>query len=474
MSLPVFTSFPSQGTAAQPLTAQVRPGPDESEGRVSGNSSSPQPLGGFDATTVTVGSMVGGGIFVVLPPVAGASGTAVAAALALAALVAWCSAVSTFLAGSGLRTAADTGRHRPDGGATRPDGGATRSAAKVLLGPYPGFFAGWTLLCALVPAASVLALTFGAYVLPDHPVPAAVGAAAAATTLVLLGLQHGTWLTRFVLAFVIGVLGFGVVVAFNESGQPSLPGAPEAAASASGLLEGAAFAYFAFAGYARMAAGGYSVREPDRLLPRILPAAVLVALGLYILVGQSLLAWFSSPASLALTPAPLREPVAAVGLGIGTGAVAVAAGAACLSGLWMLMEGCARTAGAMAADGDLPRVFGRTGRSRTPWPAAAAGGAVVVLLVLAVSPGTLLGLACFGLLLHAALANLCGYAVQQQRRRIPRAVNLVGMAGALVLALSLPPLVIVLMLIVLVFGLVVRLTIRRTPPRDPTGNVPQQ
>ena len=466
MSLPVFTSFPSQGTAAQPSTAQVRPGPDESEGRVSGNSAPPQPLGGFDATTVTVGSMVGGGIFAVLPPVAGASGTAVAAALALAALVACCSAASTFLISSGLRTGADAGGHRPDGG-------ATRTAAKVLLGPYPGFFAGWTLLCALLPAAAVLALTFGAYVLPDYPVPAAVGAAAAGTALVLFGLQHGTWLTRFVLAFVIGVLGFGVVVAFNESGQPPLPGAPETATSASGLLEGAAFAYFAFAGYARMAAGGYSVREPDRLLPRILPAAVLVTLGLYVLVGQSLLAWFSSPASLALTPAPLREPVAAVGLGIGTGAVAVAAGGACLSGLWMLMEGCARTAGAMAADGDLPRVFGRTGRSRTPWPAAAAGGAVVVLLVLAASPGTLLGLACFGLLLHAAVANLCGYAVQQRRRHIPRAVNLIGTAGALVLALSLPPLVIVLMLIVLVFGLVVRLTVRRAPPREPTGKLPQ-
>ncbi|WAP53089.1 amino acid permease [Arthrobacter sp. ATA002] len=243
-------------------------------------------------------------------------------------------------------------------------------------------------------------------------------------------------------------------------------GVLEDATPTAGLLQGAGFAYFAFAGYARLAAMGFRVREPDRLIPRVLPAAVLVTLGLYILVGQSLLAWFSEAGALAQSPAPLREPVAVVGLGIGTGAVAVAAAAAALSGVWVLVEGTARTAGAMAGDGDLPRLFGRTGGSRqVPWPAAAAAGAAVVVLVLTAELVTLLALACFGLLLHAAITNLCGYALDQRRWFTPRAVNLAGLAGALVTALSLPPFAILLMLIVLLSGLVVRLTVRR--PKDP-------
>lgn len=429
---------------------------------MSGSSGAKLPLGGFDATTVGIGCMVGGGIFVVLPPVANAAGFALAASLALAALVAYCTAASTFLLSAGLRISGH-----------RNAGGTARSAARVLLGPYMGFFTGWTMVCALVTSAAVLALTFGLYVVPDQARPAAAGAALAATALNLFGLQRSTWVIRFVLAFVIGVLGFGVVVAFNEAGgPPPQPGVLEEAESTTGLLRGAAFAFFAFAGYARLAAGGFRVRAPERNLPRAIPASIIVALVLYLLVALSLITWFQGPAGLAASVTPLREPVAAVGLGIGTGAVAIAAGAASLCGVWVLVEGSARTAAAMAGDGDLPRVFAHAGRKRSvPWPAVAAAGAAVVVLVLTISLGTLLGLACFALLLHAAITNLCGYSLEHRRWYTPRAVNLAGLAGALVTALSLPPLAIVLMLIVLVFGLVVRLTFRRSGAAPPTDGI---
>ncbi|MBP3043390.1 amino acid permease [Arthrobacter jiangjiafuii] len=419
---------------------------------MSGSLAGKPPLGGFDATTVGIGCMVGGGIFVVLPRIAEAAGFAVAASLALAALVAYCSAASTFLLGAGLR---NTGRGN--------EGGTTRSAARVLLGPYMGFVTGWTLVCALLAAAAVLALAFGLYVAPDFARPAAAGAAVAATALILFGVFRGPWVLRFVLAFVLGVLGFGVVVAINEAGlRPPQPEVLQEPTSTTGLLQGAGFAFFAFAGYSRLAAGGYKVRDPERNLARALPAAVLLTLGLYILVAQSLLAWFQGPAALAGSLTPLREPVAAVGLGIGTAAVAVAAGAACLSGAWVLLESVARTAAAMAADGDLPRVFGHTGRTRhVPWPACAVAGAVVVTLVLTASLDALLALACFALLLHAAITNLCGYTLDQRRWYTPRAVNLAGLAGALIMALSLPPMPILLMLIVLVAGYVVRLVFPR-------------
>ena len=95
---------------------------------------------------------------------------------------------------------------------------------------------------------------------------------------------------------------------------------------------------------------------------------------------------------------------------------------------------------------------------QVPWVAQAAAAVVVAGLVLTAELETLLGLAAFALLLHAGISNLCAFALRNRRWYTPRAVNLVGLVGALVLALSLPPLHVLMMLIVLVFGLVVRLT----------------
>ena len=419
---------------------------------MSGSSEAKPPLGGFDATTVGIGCMVGGGVFVVLPPVAGAAGLNMMLSLVLAAVVAYCSAASTFLLSEGLRDSGHAG-----------SGGTARSAARVLLGPYMGFVTGWTLTCALLISAAVLALAFGRYAAPDAARPAAAAAVAVLAIPNLFGRYRGSWLIRFVLAFVLAVLAFGAVVAFNESGhRPALPTLVTDAPSTAGLLRAAGFSFFVFAGYTRLAALGNGVRSPERNIPRALPAAILVTLGLYLLVAQSLLDWFGSPQALAASAAPLLAPVAVVGEGIGTGAVLIAAWIASLSGLWALLEGSAHTAAAMAGDGDLPRVLGRTTAPRqVPWVAQAAAAVVVAGLVLTAELETLLGLAAFALLLHAGISNLCAFALRNRRWYTPRAVNLVGLVGALVLALSLPPLHVLMMLIVLVFGLVVRLTFRR-------------
>lgn len=409
--------------------------------------------------------MVGAGVFVGFGPAAAAAGPAVLLSLLVAAVTACLCALSTLQVSTAMQS-------RPEAGPDLGSGGAVRSAARILLGPYCSFFAGWTLLCSLVFSAAVLALAFGTYVLPGHPTAAAAGAVVLVAALNLLGVRGSPWATRFMAAFVAAVLAFGAVVAFNETGpgaEPA-PGAP-IEASVSGVLKAAGLLFFLFAGFQRLGSLGPAVHNARRNLPLAVPAAVVVCCALYLLVGDSLLDYFG-PDALAVATAPLLEPMAAVGSGIGTGAMTLAAAAATLGGLWAVSAAAGRTSTGMAYDADLPAPFRfpadpRPGRHRdAPVVAELLGAALVLALVLTSSLNLLIGLASFGLLIHAALGAVCAFLLRSRSRYSPRAVNALGAAGALLLALALPPLCIVLMLLVLAAGLVVRLSFRR-PRQQP-------
>lgn len=415
--------------------------------------------------------MVGAGVFVVFGPAAAAAGPALGLSLLAAAVVACLCALSALQVSTAMQT-------RPEAGFDLRSGGAVRSAARLLLGPYCSFFAGWTLLCSLILSAAVLALTFGTYVVPGHSTAAAAAAVVLVAALNLLGVHYSPWATRFVVAFVAAVLAFGAVVAFNETGPGAAPapGAP-LEASVSGVLQAGGLLFFLFAGYQRLASLGPAVHNARRNLPLALPAAVVVCYGLYLLVGESLLDYFG-PDALAVATAPLLEPMSAVGSGIGTGAMTLAAAAATLGGLWAVSAAAGRTSTGMARDADLPAPFRfpaapRPGRD-APVAAVLVGAAVVLVLVLTSSLTLLIGLASFGLLVHAALGAVCAFLLRSRSRYSPRILNALGAAGALALALALPPLCIVLMLLVLAAGVVVRLSFRRPrqQPAAPPGPAP--
>ncbi|MCC3279141.1 APC family permease [Arthrobacter sp. zg-Y40] len=420
------------------------------------------PLGGFDATTAGIGSIVGAGAFVAFAPAAAAAGPALAAALGISAVVAILCALSTF-----QLSRAVTRRLPEDQG-----GDATaRTAARILLGPYSGFLSGWTLVWGLLLSSAVLAAAFGAYVFPDHPEAGAVGAVAVMAAVNLLGVNRGPWATRFILAFVFSILAFTVVVLYNEApNQPVRVGA-DIEPTASGVLQGAGLLFFLFSGYTRLATMGAGVRNPSRNLPIAVPAAIAVSFVLYLLMGQSMLAYYGA-AALSAEPAPLLDPMQSVGANVGTGAVVLAVSAAALGGLWSLLDSAGRTAAAMAADRDLPSVFsrtwpGRAGSGRTPWVAVAAAGGIVILLVLFADLDALIGMASFALLFYAAISTVCAFSLKDRTRYAPRALNLAGTVGALLLALALPPLYISLTLMILVAGLVVRLSFRRPRSTKP-------
>ena len=421
---------------------------------MSGNAALNRPLGGFDATTAGIGSIVGAGVFVVFPAAVAAGNGGLALPLLIAAVIAYACGVSIFQVSAAL----DAGHANYDDGGTR--------AAGLILGPTAAFITGWVFLCSRLAASAVAALMVGTYLLPDFAVPVAVSAVVLTAVLNVFGMTRSDWVSRFIVAFVIAVLAFVAVAAFNSSppsGTAKLAVLPEPGLT--GTLKSAALLYFGFIGYGYLASLGPHVRSPGRNIPIALPAALAVVLGLYLLLGESLLSYFGAP-GLAAETTPLLGPVSQVSGGVGTGAVVIAAGAAGLGALSALNEGCSRIAAAMAAEGEVPAVFARTralGRNGRPvaWVGIAAGAAVVIVLVLAFPLDTLLGVAAFTGLLYAGGTAVSAFSLRSRRWYTPRVLNLLAIAGTLLLALSLPLLDIALGLMAIVAGAVVRLTFRR-------------
>ena len=99
-------------------------------------------LGLSDAVVLGLGAMVGAGVFVAFAPAAARAGSLVWVSLAVAAVVAVCNALSS------ARLAAQF-----------PSAGGTYVYGRELLGPLPGFLAGWGFVVGKTASCAAMALT---------------------------------------------------------------------------------------------------------------------------------------------------------------------------------------------------------------------------------------------------------------------------------------------------------------------------
>ena len=236
-----------------------------------------------------------------------------------------------------------------------------------------------------------------------------------------------------------------------------------------GVLQSAGLLFFAFAGYARIATLGEEVRDPERTIPRAIPLALGITVVIYLAVGlAALLA--AGPAALAATSTPLATAAKAVGAAWSVPVVRVGAAVASLGALLALIAGVGRTSLAMARNGDLP---GDSPPShpvhRVPARAELAVGAVVCLLVLTTDLRGAIGFSSFGVLTYYAIANASAYTQPPERRRWPRALNVVGVLGCATLVVTLPVTSVIAGAVVLAVGVAGRALLRRS---GITGAVP--
>lgn len=382
-------------------------------------------LGLRDAVTVGLGSMVGAGVFAVWAPAAASAGGLVLVALALAAVVATCNALSS---------AALAARY--------PSAGGTYVYGRERLGEVWGYLAGWCFVVGKTASCAAMALTVGAYLVPGAERVAAVAAVVLVTALNLVGVQRSVGASRVIVAVVAcALLGVAVAALWPGAGGMALDSGQLLGAAGPGLpgvLQAAGLLFFAFAGYARIATLGEEVHEPERTIPRAVVVALVSVLVLYLVVGAVVLGVLG-PDATASSAAPVADAAALVWGERWAWVVRVAAGLAALGALLNLVLGISRTSLAMARDGHLPRRLATVaGPAAVPRVAEVTVGIVVLVVVLAADVRGAIGFSSFGVLLYYAVANASAFTLRDEWA--PGAwVPVLGLVGCLTLVVTLPP-----------------------------------
>ncbi|WP_435228199.1 APC family permease [Streptomyces sp. Tue6028] len=376
-------------------------------------------LGVGDAVVIGLGSMVGAGIFAALGPAARAAGTGLLLGLAVAAVVAYCNAMSS------ARLAA-----------LYPASGGTYVYGRERLGAFWGYLAGWSFVVGKTASCAAMALTVGAYVWPEQAHAVAVAAVVALTAVNYGGVQKSAWLTRVIVAVVLAVLASVVVVCLGSGASDAGRLDVGVSTGAGGVLQAAGLLFFAFAGYARIATLGEEVRDPARTIPRAIPLALGIALVVYVMVAVAVLSVLG-PAGLGRVSAPLADAVRAAGAPGFVPVVRVGAAVAALGSLLALILGVSRTTLAMARDRHLPGALAAVHpRFQVPHRAELAVGAVVAALAATVDVRGAIGFSSFGVLAYYAVANASAWTLSSAP--LQRVVPVVGVIGCATLAFALP------------------------------------
>ncbi|WP_406510052.1 APC family permease [Streptomyces sp. NBC_00212] len=392
-------------------------------------------LGLSDAVVIGLGSMIGAGIFAAFGPAAGAAGSGLLPALALAAVVAYCNATSS------ARLAA---RH--------PESGGTYVYGRERLGDFWGYLAGWAFVVGKTASCAAMALTVGFYVWPGQAHAVAVAAVVALTALNYTGVQKSAVLTRVVVAVVLAVLVAVVTACLTSDSADFVRLGVGADVTVGGTLQAAGLLFFAFAGYARIATLGEEIRDPARTIPRAIPLALGITLIVYAAVAVGVLAVLG-PGRLAESAAPLAEAVQSVGMPGLVPVVRVGAALAALGSLLALILGVSRTTFAMARDLHLPRALSVVHpRFQVPHRAELVVGAVIAVLAASVDVRGAIGFSSFGVLVYYAIANVAAWTLAPDEGRPPRLVPVIGLAGCAALAFALPMTTVVSGAAVLVLG----------------------
>jgi len=362
----------------------------------------------LDATAINIGAIVGAGIFVVTGIVAGLAGSAMVISLLLAALVSFFTALSFAELAAFL-----------------PSEGGSYEFAYQLISPFAGFTAGWMWLLSNVFVGAALALGFSQYLATFFPaIPVRLVAVAITVVFAILnvvGAKSSAQVNNVLVVAKLAILAFFVAVGVGhiKAGnlQPFDPFQP-------GVLYGAYFVFFAFAGFARVTLLAAEVKEPRKNVPRSIMLALLISTIVYFAVGVTAVG-LAGPQKLADSGSPLAAAISVLGSGWMAQLVAAGGLIATASVLLTTILGVSRLSFAMAQRKALPSALGRLHqRFDTPYVAIAIGSLLMVLLVFVSDIAQVVAVSTLASLAYYALGNVA--ALRMPSRQYPSVVSWLG------------------------------------------------
>jgi len=374
-------------------------------------------LGLFDATAISIGAIIGAGIFVVIGIAAGLAGPAVIISMLIAGAIASFSVLSF----------AQLSAYMPK------EGGGYQFAYRMV-SPYAGFLAGWMWIFSNLFVGAAVSLGFAHYLAALIP-GLSVNAVAAIicllfTLLNYVGVRQSAMINNilvvskililvFFIALGLGFVNFGNFSTFAPSGFL-------------GVMEGASLIFFAYFGYARVTILAEEVKDASRNIPRAIIIALVLSTILYVLIGFVAVGLVGSQ-SLSQSTSPLAGAIAVTGSSGAVFLVSLGAMIATASVLLMTILGVSRMIFAMARNRQLPMLLSRIHpRFQTPHYAVWITGVLSTLLVFG-GFARVVSVSTFSLLLHHALVNLSASRLGAENRRYPKFVSYMGLILCLVM-----------------------------------------
>ena len=315
--------------------------------------------------TVSLGAMIGSGIFVLPGLATELAGPAAILAYFLAGLIVVPAALSMAEMASAM-----------------PMAGGTYLFIDRAMGPLMGTIAGFGVWFALVFKAAFALVGFEGYLdfFVDVPVEwVGVGLAIALTALNATGVRVSGRFQTVIVAAVLGVLGFIVIGgARSMDSEVFTPFAPE---GIGGVLAATGLVFVSYAGVTKVASIAEEVRNPSRALP----IGMLGSIALMLILYPALLAVVIGNVDLATLGSDTAPMVTATGRFSGTIGQDIVAITAILALISMANAGLlssSRYPFAMARNALAPRIFERVGaRSGTPTVSVLVTGATLVVLI---------------------------------------------------------------------------------------------
>lgn len=382
-------------------------------------------MGYFGATAVSIGGIIGSGIFFILGIAAGVAGPAVVLSLFLAGIVAMLTALSFACLSS---------RITKEGGEYQ--------FVYAAFGPKAGLFGGLLWIAATAVAGVTVSIALAGYLnalIPFAPRNAVAALACIAfMTVDVLGLRFSSRINNLLVLIKLGVILLFIVLTipfFRISNFSNF-----FSKGSDGVLAAAFLIFFAYAGFGKITAAGEEVKDAARTIPKAIVLAVSIAAVLYILLG--LLSVGAVGAEALNSPSYVNAPLAAViqhiGYRWGFFVVAIGALAATASVLLIEMLGLSRTIYGMSANKQLPRFFSKVHkRFGTPYRANIFIGILMALMAYFVSTMRIIFLSGLGILTYYAIINLAALKMRKQPGgfNVPRVVHILGFFSCIFLIL---------------------------------------
>ena len=357
-------------------------------------------LGLYSAVTLSMGAMIGGGIFV-LPAVGyEKAGPAIIGAYLLAGVIVLPNALS-----------------KAEMATAMPEDGGTYLYIDRAMGPLFGTIAGIGVWFSLVFKSAFALVGLGAYLLLLVNIPATLVKAVAlllgAVVIILniVGTEKSGQAQGVLVTLVVAVLGAYVVAGIGPA--ESVQYAPFATHGIGGIVTATAFVFVSYAGIGEVASVAEEITEPGRNIPR----AMLISIGVMMLIYTAVVGVIVGvvPADTLIhggpndgtSLTPMADGAGVVFGGVGVSVVAVTAVLALTSMANAGVLGTSRFLLAMSRDSLLPDQVGRINRRfLTPAYAVLVTGGVLLALIAFVPVVNLAKLASAFLILVFSLENV--------------------------------------------------------------------